>query len=86
MKKKKKWIWIIIVAVVVIVIAVVVYKSKTKDTRTQVTVETAATRRLVATVSASGTIEPVEQVKVSAEIPGRIVKLEVREGGFVEKG
>lgn len=85
-KKKKKWIWIIIVALVVVVAAVAVYQSKTKDTRTAVTVETAAKRRLVATVSASGTVEPVEQVKVSAEIPGRIVELTVKEGERVEKG
>ena len=85
-KKKKTWLWIIIVALVVVVAAILVYKSKTKDTRTAVTVETAAKRRLVATVSASGTVEPVVQVKVSAEIPGRIVDLTVKEGQRVEKG
>ncbi|MDD5088433.1 MAG: efflux RND transporter periplasmic adaptor subunit [bacterium] len=85
-KKKKTWLWIIIVALVVAAAAFAVYKSKTKDTRVVVTVETAAQRRLVATVSASGTVEPVEEVKVSAEIPGRIVDLTVKEGQRVEKG
>lgn len=85
-KKKKTWLFIIIVALVVAAAAVAVYKSKTKDTRTAVTVETAAQRRLVSTVSASGTVEPVVQVKVSAEIPGRIVNLTVKEGQRVEKG
>ncbi|MFZ5433032.1 MAG: efflux RND transporter periplasmic adaptor subunit [Calditrichota bacterium] len=83
----KKRIWFIIVVVIVLVVAgVLIYKSKTKDTRTPVTVETASKRRLVSTVSASGTIEPVEQVKISAEIPGRIVQLTVKEGASVEKG
>jgi HlyD family secretion protein len=49
-------------------------------------VEEAALRRIVATVSAVGKIEPVNQVKLSAEIPGRIVKLPVKEGQQVEQG
>jgi len=85
-KKKKTWLFIIIVALVFAAAAVAVYKSKTKDTRMAVTVETSAKRRLVSTVSASGTVEPVIQVKVSAEIPGRIVDLTVVEGQRVEKG
>ncbi|MBU1920798.1 efflux RND transporter periplasmic adaptor subunit, partial [bacterium] len=51
-----------------------------------VTVEEAAVRRIVATVSAIGKIEPVTQVKLSAEIPGRIVQLPVKEGQYVDEG
>ena len=63
-----------------------VSEPKKKDPRTEVTVETALVRNLVSTVSATGTIEPVNQVKVSAEIPGRIVNLTVKEGDHVEQG
>jgi len=82
----KKIIWISIAVLVVAVIAFMVYKSKHKDTRPMVTTEAAEVRRLVATVSATGEVEPVDQVKVSAEIPGRIEQLTVKEGDRVEKG
>jgi HlyD family secretion protein len=83
----KKRTWIILAAIVVIAGATTWYFAhKKKDPRTEVTVETAQVRNLVSTVSATGTIEPVEQVKVSAEIPGRIVDLSVKEGDHVEQG
>jgi HlyD family secretion protein len=84
----KSRIWIIAIAVLVLAAGVSGYfmvKQK-KDKRTEVTVEAAEVRRLVSTVSATGSVEPVTQVKVSAEIPGRIVQLNVKEGDRVEKG
>jgi HlyD family secretion protein len=83
----KKSIWIIILAVIVVgIVALIILKPGRKDTRTEVTVETAQVRNLVSTVSATGGVEPVLQVKVSAEIPGKIVQLTVKEGDQVEKG
>lgn len=83
----KKRTWIILAVVVVIAAGTTWYfQSKKKDPRTEVTVETALVRNLVSTVSATGTIEPVDQVKVSAEIPGRIIDLTVKEGDPVERG
>jgi HlyD family secretion protein len=83
----KKRIWIIIAVVVVAGgVTFAVIKSKHRDPKTEITTEVAAVRRLVSTVSATGEIEPVEQVKVSAEIPGKIVQLAVKEGDRVEQG
>jgi HlyD family secretion protein len=83
----KKHIWIIVLAVVVIgIVVIVILKPGRKDPRTEVTVETVQVRNLVSTVSATGEVEPVDQVKVSAEIPGRIVQLTVKEGDHVERG
>jgi HlyD family secretion protein len=83
----KKHIWIIVLAVIVIgIVVIVILKPGRKDPRTEVTVETALVRNIVSTVSATGEVEPVDQVKVSAEIPGRIVQLTVKEGDHVEKG
>jgi HlyD family secretion protein len=85
--KKKKIIIIVIILLVVVAGGVVIWKGQQKkDVAVSVTVEEAAVRRIVATVSAIGAIEPVTQVKLSAEIPGRIVKLPVKEGQFVEEG
>ena len=78
-----------VIALIIIVVAgagIGVATKKKKPQATMVTVELAEARRLVATVSATGAIEPVTQVKISAEIPGRIVELPVKEGDFVDKG
>ncbi|RQV95834.1 efflux RND transporter periplasmic adaptor subunit, partial [bacterium] len=85
--KKKKIIIIVIILLVVVVGGGAIYQSQQKkDVAISVTVEEAAVRRIVATVSAIGKIEPVTQVKLSAEIPGRIVQLPVKEGQYVREG
>ncbi|MBI5060091.1 efflux RND transporter periplasmic adaptor subunit [candidate division KSB1 bacterium] len=87
MKSKKKRLWTIIIIVLVIAGATVgALTSKRKDTRTAVTTEGVEYRRLISTVSAEGEVEPVDQVKISAEIPGRITELPVKEGEMVTKG
>jgi HlyD family secretion protein len=43
-------------------------------------------RNLVATVTASGQIEPQRSVDISADITGRIIQIPVREGDFVKRG
>ncbi len=58
-------------------------------TRTQVlTVQTerVARRNLVETVTATGKIQPVLQVKISPEVSGEIIELPVKEGQAVKKG
>ncbi|MBK6764968.1 MAG: efflux RND transporter periplasmic adaptor subunit [bacterium] len=86
-KKSKRNLWVVIVLVIVVggLGAFQQQKNKQKPA-TEVTVETAGRQQLTATVSAEGKIEPVTQVKVSAEIPGRITKLPVKEGDVVAQG
>lgn len=43
-------------------------------------------RDLVARVSASGHIQPKRSVDISTDVMGRVVRLEVREGGLVREG
>lgn len=86
-KKSKRILWVGVLLVVAGGGFAAYQQQQNKDKpATQVTVETAGRRQLVATVSAEGKIEPVTQVKVSAEIPGRIVKLAVKEGDAVQQG
>ena len=51
-----------------------------------VRVEAVESRDLVASVTASGRVQPRTMVDLSADITGRIVSLRVREGDLVEKG
>jgi HlyD family secretion protein len=87
MKFTKRRIFVIVIILLVVAGGISVVTAKKKKTPpTAVTVETAQMRRLVSTVSATGKVEPVTQVKISAEIPGRIIKLPVKEGDRVEVG
>jgi HlyD family secretion protein len=53
---------------------------------TEVRLEAVGTRDLVSIVTASGKIEADTKVDVSADITGRIVRINVREGDMVKKG
>jgi HlyD family secretion protein len=53
---------------------------------TSVRLEAVEHRSLVATVTASGQIEPTRKVDISADITGRIISLPVEEGDWVEAG
>ena len=56
------------------------------DKGVQVRTEEVARRDLVAVVTASGKIEPVRKVDISADISGRVVQVAVEEGQVVERG
>ncbi len=53
---------------------------------TEVRIEAVEARDLVASVTASGKIQPRTKVDVSADVTGRIVRLAVKEGDIVERG
>ena len=53
---------------------------------TEVRIEAVEERDLVASVTASGKIQPRTKVDVSADVTGRIVRLAVKEGDMVERG
>jgi HlyD family secretion protein len=79
----------VIGAVVVLgVAAALVAASVGRDARSRVTVQTeqVGRRDLVSTVSASGEIKPKRFVNVSANVSGRIVRLDVKEGDTVRRG
>jgi len=71
---------------VLIVVLVIVSASAKRDKGVEVRLETVGRRDLVAAVTASGKIQPKKKVDVSADITGRITRIAVREGDFVQKG
>ncbi len=86
MNKKLKWI--IISLVILIVLLVILKKTGVlgKDEGIKVTAEKVEKRTIVETVNASGKIYPEVEVKLSPDISGEIVELDVAEGDSVKKG
>lgn len=84
----KKLLWTIIALVAVILLLVVLKKTGVigKEEGIKVTAEKAAARTIIETVNASGKVYPEVEVKVSPDISGEIVELNVSEGDTVHKG
>jgi HlyD family secretion protein len=84
MSKGMKWgLGIVAVAAVGAALAA---KARGGEKATEVRMETVQKRDLVASVTASGQVQPVTKVDVAADISGRIVRLAVKEGEIVKKG
>jgi HlyD family secretion protein len=86
MNKKLKWI---IISLVVLIILLVVLKMTGvigKDEGVKVSTEKIIKRTIVETVNASGKVYPEVEVKLSPDISGEIVELNVVEGDSVKKG
>jgi HlyD family secretion protein len=86
MNKKLKWIIISLVALIVILVILKKAGVIAKDEGTKVTTEKARKRTIIETVNASGKIFPEIEVKMSPDISGEIVELNVEEGDSVRKG
>jgi HlyD family secretion protein len=72
--------------VVLLVVLVMVSASAKREKGTEVRFEQVGRRDLVAAVTASGKIQPKKKVDISADITGRITRIVVREGDYVQKG
>ena len=85
MSKKVKWsIGGALIIGIVAFMAVTAAKRGNKGT--EVRIEAVQKRDLVASVTASGQVQPQTKVDVAADISGRIVRLAVKEGQMVQKG
>lgn len=86
-KKKKRTglIWAAVIGGVLIVLFVVVLLGGGKKDN-EVTVETVGRHDVVASVSETGRIEPVLEVKIAADVSGEVVELHIAEGQEVHRG
>lgn len=84
----KKLVWIISGLILLIVILVILKKKGIigKEEGTKVTAEKVSKRTITETVNASGKVYPEVEVKVSPDISGEIVQLNVAEGDSVRRG
>ena len=91
-KKKKsnnRILYILLAVVAVIVIFLMIGKSQGwvgKKPEMKVDVSKVETATIIEKVSASGTVQPVVEVKISPEVPGEIIDLAIEEGDSVKKG
>jgi HlyD family secretion protein len=86
MSKTVKWILGLSVLLVSTIAALKAGGVIGKSKLTQVAIDTVGTRTIVESVSASGKLYPVAEVKVSPDISGEILELFVAEGQRVQKG
>ena len=87
MKKRKVWKRILIGAAIIILALVVGYLlAGDKDKGEKVAVEKVERRTIIETVTASGSIYPEIEVKISPDISGEITELNVEEGDSVKEG
>lgn len=86
----KKLIYLIVAIVVILVIVAIVGRKAGwfggNANAKEVETATAKLKTITQTVSASGTIEPVTEVKLSPEVSGEIIDLPIIDGEFVKKG
>ena len=84
-KKKNRSKWILLFAIVVIAGLVIYAKSK-EEKGLAVTVTKPVYKTITEIIPANGKIQPVVEVKISPDVSGEIVELNVKEGDIVNKG
>lgn len=82
----KKIIWTIIAILVISIVGYFLYANSNKQEGTKVSAAQVTVGTITETVTASGKIFPEVEVKVSPDISGEIVELNINEGDTVKKG
>ncbi|MDR1406295.1 MAG: efflux RND transporter periplasmic adaptor subunit [Prevotellaceae bacterium] len=85
MKKKKRLLWIVSGALALIIILIMA-GGNNKQEILSVTAELPTRKAITELIPANGKIQPVVEVKISPDVSGEIVELNVKEGDQVKKG
>ena len=85
-KKKNKALRNLLAAVAVILAAVIIYAVLSQENGEPVTVAVPSTGTIVERIPANGKIHPVTEVKISPDVSGEIIELNVEEGDRVSRG
>ncbi|WP_242918885.1 efflux RND transporter periplasmic adaptor subunit [Pontibacter liquoris] len=88
-KKKSKLIPILIVVLVLVAAGLIIAKKAGwigKEKGVEVVLATAKNAEIIEKVSASGKVQPETEVKISPDVSGEIIQLNVEEGDSVVKG
>ena len=84
--RKNKKVLIIIGIVVILGLLILLNLRSKGEVSVKVSVEKVGRQDLTSVISASGEVKPKKNVEISAHVPGRIVKIGVKEGDLVKKG
>ncbi|TMQ70029.1 MAG: efflux RND transporter periplasmic adaptor subunit [Candidatus Eisenbacteria bacterium] len=84
--KKKKWLWIGLGAALILILVIVNIAAQGGRKGVPVQLARVRTEDITSRVRAPGKIEPKTQVKISADIMGKVTHLAVKEGDRVKKG
>ncbi len=85
MKKNKKYFFIAGGILVLILIVLAIKKKNSRD-YVKVATETVQVRNIIETISATGKIQPVKDIKITPYISGEVVEIFVKEGDKVKAG
>ena len=88
MAKKKKKTWLVILSIIVLAFLVLWIVKATKSSKKELVIRTHVVRQYTIenTVTATGTIEPVETVEVGTQVSGKVEKIYVDFNDVVKKG
>lgn len=88
MAKKKRKTWIIILCVIAVVVIGIIIVNTTKSANKELVIRTHVVGQYTVenTVTATGTIEPVETVEVGTQVSGKVEKIYVDFNDVVKKG
>lgn len=84
-RSRKRTVIIAVIALLLIVIVIGNLRSR-REKSVAVMIEQASLQDLTSIVSASGEVKPKKNINISANVPGRIIKIDVVEGQMVKAG
>jgi HlyD family secretion protein len=84
--KRRKWKRWVFLALVILAIAWFTVQSVQGPAPVAVTIDQAAVRDIIQTVSATGKIRPEAEIKISPEVAGEIIDLPVVDGQGIKRG
>ncbi len=88
MKRKKLFKYLIIIFIALLLFAIIGKRMGIvgQQERKKVSVDKVERRDIIETVTASGKIQPVTEVKITSDVSGEVIELYVQEGDEVKKG
>ena len=84
--KRRKKLLIVLGVLLVLAVVVIANMQARREKTVKVTIDKAKKQDLTAIISASGEIKPKKSINISAQVPGRIIKIGVIEGQEVKAG
>ncbi|WP_321288154.1 efflux RND transporter periplasmic adaptor subunit [uncultured Sunxiuqinia sp.] len=88
-KKNKRLPFLVILFVVLVIIVLIVAKNKGwigNEFEIKVTTEQVESKTIVELITANGKVQPETEVKISPDVSGEIIQMDVEEGDEIRKG